>query len=70
MNSFNMWRAVNPTPAEVCAASAAFEGQDVIDILPRLVMVRRAIVARFYTDDLRDRKQRTARRRNGRLAAA
>lgn len=52
MNSLSMWRAVNPSPIEIQAASAAFEGADVIDILPRLVMVRRAVEACFYTDEL------------------
>jgi hypothetical protein len=52
MNTLRMWRAVNPSPAEIEAATAAFAGLDVIDILPRLVMVRRAVAACFYTDDL------------------
>jgi hypothetical protein len=52
MNSANMWGAVNPSPIEIQAASAAFEGVNVTDILPRLVMVRRAVEASFYTDDL------------------
>jgi hypothetical protein len=53
MNSFNMWGAVNPSPTEIQAASAAFEGLNVTDILPRLVMVRRAVEASYYTDELR-----------------
>lgn len=52
MNSVNMWGAVNPSPAEIQAACAAFEGLNVTDILPRLVMVRRAVEASFYTDTL------------------
>ena len=52
MNSFEMWRAVDPLPSEIQAATAAFDGLDVIDILPRLVMVRRAVAACFYNDDL------------------
>jgi hypothetical protein len=52
MNSVTIWRAVNPSPTEIQAASAAFDGQDVIDILPRLVMVRRAVEACFYTDEM------------------
>ena len=52
MNSANMWGAVNPSATEIEAASAAFEGLNVTDILPRLVMVRRAVEASFYTDEL------------------
>ncbi|MBV9577284.1 MAG: hypothetical protein JO057_01705 [Chloroflexi bacterium] len=52
MNNARMWAAVDPSPTEIEAASAAFEGLNVTDILPRLVMVRRAVVASFYTDDL------------------
>jgi len=52
MNSFSMWRAVNPSSAEIEAACAAFEGLDVMAIVPRLVMVRRAVAACFYTDEL------------------
>jgi len=71
MNSFKMWRAVNPTQTEIDAASLAFEGVDVIDILPRLVMVRRAVEARFYTDDApRDTTPRPLRRRPARRSAA
>ena len=51
MNSFKMWRAVDPSPTEIQAAYAVFEGLDVSDILPRLVMVRRAVAAAYYTDD-------------------
>ena len=58
MNTFKMWRAVNPSPVEIEAANAAFAGLDVIDILPRLVMVRRAVAACFYTDDLPGRLAR------------
>jgi hypothetical protein len=58
MNRFNiMWRGVNPSSAEIEAASAAFEGLDVTDIVPRLVMVRRAVAARFYTDELSDQEK-------------
>ena len=53
MNSFNnIWRAVDPSSSEIQAAQAVFEGLDVRDILPRLVMVRRAVAASFYTDDV------------------
>jgi hypothetical protein len=52
MNSLNIWQTVNPSPTEIQAASAAFDGLDVIDILPRLVMVRRAVEACYYTDEL------------------
>ncbi len=54
MSRSNIWRHVNPSPSEIQAARAAFEGVDVIDIMPRLVMIRRAVDARFYTDDLPD----------------
>ncbi|HEY1295581.1 MAG TPA: hypothetical protein VGJ60_21080 [Chloroflexota bacterium] len=70
MNSFNMWQTVNPTPNEIDAASTAFEGVDVIDILPRLVMVRRAVEARFYTDDPPATTPRPLRRRPARRKAA
>ena len=70
MNSFKMWRVVNPTPTEIDAASAAFEGVNVTDILPRLVMVRRAVDARFYTDDPPDTTPRTLRRPPARRDAA
>jgi hypothetical protein len=54
MNSFSLWRAVDPLPTEIQAARAAFAGLDMRDnSLPRLVMVRRAVAASFYTDDLR-----------------
>jgi hypothetical protein len=43
MNSVDMWRAVDPSSTEIQAASAVFEGRDVIDILPRLVMVSRTV---------------------------
>jgi hypothetical protein len=53
MNSFTMmWRAVNPTLAEIDAARVAFEGVDVTDLVPRLVMVRRAVAADFYSEAL------------------
>ena len=48
----NMWRTVNPSPNEIEAAQAAFDGVDVTDIVPRLVMVRRAVAAEYYTDTL------------------
>ncbi|HET6315780.1 MAG TPA: hypothetical protein VFG86_04935 [Chloroflexota bacterium] len=54
MSRFNMWQQVNPSPTEIEAAHAAFEGVDVVDIMPRLVMIRRAVEANFYTDDLPD----------------
>jgi hypothetical protein len=52
MKSFNLWRAVDPLPTEIQAAQAAFEGLDLRDnnILPRLIMVRRAVAASFYSD--------------------
>ena len=37
---------------EIQAASAAFDAVDVPDLLPRLIMVRRAVEASFYTADL------------------
>jgi hypothetical protein len=47
-----LWNAVAPSPTEIASAFAAFAGMRVLHILPRLVMVRRAIDAGFYTDDL------------------
>ena len=52
-DSFRLWNAVSPSADEIAAAFAAFEGLRVVYILPRLVMVRRAVAADFYTDDLR-----------------
>jgi hypothetical protein len=53
MNNFKMWQTVDPLPTEIQAAYTAFKGLDVVDILPRLIMVRRAVAASFYTDDMR-----------------
>ena len=53
MNKFNrMWQAVNPSSDEIEGVRVAFEGLDATDLVPRLVMVRRAVAACFYTDDL------------------
>jgi len=74
MNKFNMmWRAVNPSSAELEAASAAFGGLNVVDMAPRLVMVRRAVAACFYTDNLtkqEDRLTSTRRRRKAPMTDA
>jgi hypothetical protein len=53
MNSLKTWQTINPSPDEMLAASAAFGELPKMDVLPRLVMVRRAVAAGFYTDDLR-----------------
>jgi hypothetical protein len=52
MDSLNTWRLINPTPAEIHAASLAFGDLPKLDALAQLVMVRRATAAGFYTDDL------------------
>jgi len=61
MSRSNIWRLVNPSPTEIEAARAAFEDVDVTDIMPRLVMVRRAVDANYYTDQL-PRKRRAAKK--------
>lgn len=53
MNSLNIWRLITPSADEVDAAYAAFGELPKPDMLPRLVMVRRAVAAGYYTDDLR-----------------
>jgi hypothetical protein len=62
MNSLNM-QAISPTPDELLAAFDAFEGLPTMDDLARLVMVRRAVAAGFYTDNLLSPKQTSRRRR-------
>jgi len=52
--SLRLWNIVSPSATEIAAAFAAFQGLRVVYILPRLVMVRRAVAARFYRDDLPD----------------
>jgi len=57
MNKFNMtWQAVNPSSAEIEGVRAAFEGLDATDLVPRLVMIRRAVAACFYSDDLTEQE--------------
>ena len=46
-------QTINPSPDEMEAACAAFGELPTIDALPRLIMVRRAVAAGFYTDRLR-----------------
>ena len=53
-DSLRLWNAVSPSPTEIAAAFSAFDGMPVVYILPRLVMIRRAVAAHFYTDDLRN----------------
>jgi hypothetical protein len=50
-----LWHAVGPSGREIAGVFAAFPESRVLHILPRLVMVRRAVAARFYTDDLAKR---------------
>ena len=50
-----LWNAVGPSASEIAGVFAAFPESRVTHILPRLVMVRRAVAARFYTDDLAKR---------------
>jgi hypothetical protein len=53
MNSLKTWQTINPTPDELLAAFDAFGELPTMDLLPRLIMARRAVAAGFYTDDLR-----------------
>jgi hypothetical protein len=53
MNSLKTWQTINPSPDEMHAASAAFGELPNSEALPRLIMVRRAVAAGFYTDNLR-----------------
>ena len=50
--ALKLWNAVEPSASEIAGVFAAFPDSRVTHILPRLVMVRRAVAARFYTDDL------------------
>jgi hypothetical protein len=65
MNQTEMWHAVAPTPAEINAALDAFDYEqtgssdviarlpsDVIARLPQLVMIRRAVAAGFFNEDV------------------
>ena len=52
MNSFKIWQTIDASPDEVDAASAAFGELPNLDVLPRLIMTRRAVAAGFYTDDV------------------
>jgi hypothetical protein len=53
VNSVDIRRLISPSADEVQAACAAFGELPKPDILPRLVMVRRAVAAGYYTDNLR-----------------
>ena len=50
--SLRLWNAVCPSAAEISAAFVAFDRLPVVCILPRLVMIRRAVAAHFYNEDL------------------
>jgi hypothetical protein len=63
MNSLNASRTINPTPDELLAAYDAFGELPKMDVLPRLIMVRRAVAAGFYTDNLRVLSTKQIRRR-------
>jgi hypothetical protein len=52
MNSRETWQTINPSPEEMHAATAAFGELPKMDVLARLIMVRRAVAAGFYTDQL------------------
>jgi hypothetical protein len=53
MNNQNILRTIRPLPDELLAAYDAFGELPAVDALPRLIMVRRAVAAGFYTDNLR-----------------
>jgi hypothetical protein len=69
MNNLNTWQTINPTPDEIHAAYVAFEDLPTMDFLPRLVMVRRAVAAGFYTDNLPVRSPKQTGRRPGQTTA-
>ena len=59
--SLRLWNIVSPSPSEISAAFAAFQGLRVVCILPRLVMIRRAVAAHFYSEDLPSDQHRLSR---------
>ena len=47
MNSFISLQTIDPTPDEMVAVYDAFGALPKIDVLPRLIMTRRAVAAGF-----------------------
>jgi hypothetical protein len=66
--TIKLWNAVGPSASEIAAVFAAFPESRITHILPRLVMVRRAVAAHFYTDDLPERPRMKRARRSNRKA--
>jgi hypothetical protein len=64
MNNYNILRTIRPTPDELLAAYEAFGELPTLDALPRLVMVRRAVAAGFFTDNLRPGSPKQTSRRS------
>jgi hypothetical protein len=64
MNSLNTLQTINPSPDEIHAVYAAFGDLPKMDALQRLVMIRRAVAAGFYTDKLHLPRRRTKRNRS------
>jgi len=60
MDDLRRLRTINPSPEEVEAACAAFGELPPMDELARLIMVRRAVAAGFYTDDLQPHNSETS----------
>ena len=52
MDSRKAWQTINASPDEMHAAFTAFGELPKMDILPRLIMARRAVAAGYYTDTL------------------
>jgi hypothetical protein len=65
-----LWNAVGPSASEIAAVFAAFQESRVTHLLPRLVMVRRAVAAGFYTDHLPERPRLKRARLDNRKAAS
>src|SRR5262245_23329602 len=66
--AIKLWNTVRPSAGEIAAVFAAFPESRIALILPRLVMVRRAVAARFYTDDLPERPRLKRARLHNRKA--
>ena len=52
MSNLNNLRTITPSPDELLSAYDAFGELPTMEALPRLVMIRRAVAAGFYNDDL------------------
>jgi hypothetical protein len=63
MNNQNLLRTISLSPDELLAAYDAFGELPTMDALLRLVMVRRAVAAGFYTDNPRFRSPKQNSRR-------